>query len=199
MDAAGIQHSIVWEVGCAYISAARATMLRKALDTKPDAVIFLDHDLSWRPRDLVSLIQADADVVAGLYRFKEPKLEYMGAVFTHEDGRPKCREDGLMYAEKVPAGFLKVTAKAVDWFMRKHPSLIYGPMWNPSVDLFNHGAHDGLWWGEDYAFSRNWRATGEPLFVLPDLDLTHWGKDGTPYPGNWHEYLLSCPGGSKEA
>ena len=42
-----------------------------------------------------------------------------------------------------------------------------------SVDLFNHGAHDGAWYGEDYAFSRNWLALGGDIWIVPDLNLTH--------------------------
>jgi glycosyltransferase involved in cell wall biosynthesis len=196
LDDAGIEHQLVFERGNAYISAARSQMLRKAMDAKPDAVIFIDHDLSWRPRDLLKLIQADADVVGGTYRFKKDEVEYMGTLLTDEAGRPKVH-NGLICADRLPAGFLKVTARAVDWFMRKYPELVYGPAWNPSVDLFNHGAHKGLWWGEDYAFCRRWTETGEPLYLLPDVELTHHTSEKA-YPGNYHEYLLRQPGGSKE-
>ena len=44
LDAAGLEHQTVFEVGCPYISHARATMLRKALDSGADAVVFIDHD-----------------------------------------------------------------------------------------------------------------------------------------------------------
>jgi glycosyltransferase involved in cell wall biosynthesis len=57
LDSAGIEHELVCEIGNAYISAARATMTRKALDAKADAVIYLDHDLSWDPENLVRLIK----------------------------------------------------------------------------------------------------------------------------------------------
>jgi hypothetical protein len=62
------------------------------------------------------------------------------------------------------------------------------------VDLFNHGAHEGVWWGEDYAFSRNWLALGGELWIVPDLNLTHHGPD-TVYPGNFHNFLRRQPGG----
>ena len=45
-------HGMVNEIGCPYISAARATMLRKAMDAKADIIIFIDHDVSWHPSDL---------------------------------------------------------------------------------------------------------------------------------------------------
>ena len=194
LDAAEIEHQAVFEVGCPYISSARATLLRKALDAEADIVIFVDHDLSWPPGALCKLIAAEGDVVAVTYRFRADEEKYMGTLVDSADHRPIVREDGCIEAGLVPAGFLKVTREAVHRFMGTYPDLIFGPRFNPSVDLFNHGARDGLWWGEDYAFSRNWRAMGEKLWILPDIDIVHHNADKA-FPGNFHEFLLRQPGG----
>lgn len=195
LDEAGYEHFMVSEIGCPYISGARATMLRKALDVKADVIVFIDHDLSWAPEDLVKLIETKGDVVAGLYRFKTPEeVRYMG-VLDDEDGMPKVREDGSIRATLVPAGFLKITRSTVNRFMKAYPHLMYGEACNPSVDLFNHGAHKGAWWGEDYAFSRNWADVGGEIWVVPDLALTHHSPEAS-FEGNYHEFLLSQPGGS---
>ena len=61
------------------------------------------------------------------------------------------------------------------------------------MDLFNHGALDGVWMGEDYAFSRRWEDMGEELWIVPDLDLTHHGDK--PYLGNLHRFMMRQPGG----
>lgn len=200
LEAAGIDHYVVTEVGSAYISWARANMLRKALDAMADMVIFIDDDVSWGPDDLVKLIKSKPDVVAGVYRFKlDDEESYMGELATDDRGQCKVNEDGLIYATKVPAGFLKVTANAVIKIMDAHPELIYGLPFRPIVDLFNHGVHkDRLWWGEDYAFSRRWIEDGHDLFIMPNLDLTHHGKD-REYVGNFHEYMLRRPGGAKDS
>jgi hypothetical protein len=189
LDEAGWEHGLVHEIGCPYISGARATMLRKALDAKADAVVFIDHDLSWRPEDLVSLISKEG-VVAGLYRFKEKEVKYMGVLDDDvETHLPKVRKDGCIKATRVPAGFLKVTKEAVNKFMAHYPELCYGEQYHLSIDLFNHGAHNGQWWGEDYAFSRNWLDMGEDLWIDPDLSLTHHSAE-EDYPGNFHEFLI---------
>ena len=167
IEAAGIDHQMVTEIGCPYISGARAAMLRKALDAKADVIVFIDHDLSWRPQDLLKLIQTEGDVVAGTYRFKQDEVKYMGVIDDNPDGTPKVRDDGCIKATRVPAGFLKVTKEAVGKFMTAYPHLVYGPAYDPSVDLFNHGAHKGAWWGEDYAFSRNWIDCGGEIFAPP--------------------------------
>jgi len=195
LDAAGLDHQIVFEVANPYISAARSTMLRKAMDASADIVVFIDHDMSWAPGDLLKLIQTSGDVVAGVYRFKKDDEEYMGALSGGD--RPIVRDDGALQGHRIPAGFLKVTKAAVERFMRAYPHLCYGSPLAPAVDLFNHGAHDGVWWGEDYAFSRNWLACGGDIWIVPDLDLAHHSATDV-YPGNFHKFLLRQPGGSND-
>lgn len=189
-----------WEEGYAqelenpYISVARAIMTRKALDVKADVIVYLDYDLSWRPADLLKLLETEGDVVAGLYRFKKDDEEYMG---TLPGALPEVRADGAIRADRVCAGFLKITVGAIRKFMRAYPELLIGQPDRYGVDLFNHGAHDGIWWGEDYAFCRRWRDIGGEIWVVPDLSITHWNKE-KPFPGNFHEYLLRQPGGSED-
>lgn len=190
LDAAGLDHHIGWEVGNPYISGARASLLRRALDVQADVVVFLDHDVSWRPPDILKLIETIGDVVAGTYRFKKDEEEYMGSLIGGPDGRPLCRKsDMAVKASRVPAGFLKVTKEAVGHFMTSYPKLVYGPPWAPHVDLFNHGAHEGTWYGEDYAFSRNWIDSGGSLWIVPDLNINHHAGDRV-FEGNLHRYLL---------
>lgn len=198
LDAAGWEHGTVYEVGCPYISHARSKMLRKALDAGATAVIFIDDDLSWQPDALLRLLETDGDVVCGTYRFKKEPEEYMGAVVAMDDGTPKVREDGCIEAHSAPAGFLKVTREGVNHFIREWPELCYGEACAPHVDLFNHGAHGGVWWGEDYAFIRRWREKCGQAWLVPDLQIDHHTSD-TAYPGNFHEFLLRQPGGSDAA
>jgi len=192
---AGWDHYMVPEVGNPYISAARAKMLRKALDAGAEVIVFIDHDVAWRPADLLKLIETDGDVVAGTYRFKSDEISYMGTIKSTYEGTPKCREDGCIEAELVPAGFLKITTSAVDKIMQHYPDLCYGERYRMSVDLFQHGAHKGNWWGEDYAFCRRWREAGGEIWLVPDLGLDHHSPDKCYY-GNYHEFLLQQPGGS---
>lgn len=195
IQAAGWEEGAVYEVGCPYISAARSKLLRKAMDAKADVVVFIDHDLSWNPEDLLRLIETEGDVVSGTYRFKKEPEEYMGALLLTNEGRPIAREDGCLRAHSIPAGFLKITKEAVNKFMGAYPELTYGDRFNPCTDLFNHGAHNGTWYGEDYAFARRWIEKCGPIWLIPDLNLTH--HSDKPYPGNYHEFLLRQPGGSK--
>lgn len=197
IDDAGWKHSIVYEVGSPYISCARATMLRKALNAAATHIVFIDHDLSWDAPDLLTLIEAEGDVVAGTYRFKKDEVEFMGTLMPDIHGNPQIRSDGGVRAHYIPAGFLKITRNAVSRFIKAYPELVFGELCNPSVDLFNHGAHEGQWYGEDYAFSRRWRDLGGDIVILPQLNLVHHSPDKA-YGGTFHDYLCQQPGGSQD-
>jgi hypothetical protein len=196
LKAAGWDSNMVSEIGSPYISSARSIMLRKALDFYADEIVFIDHDLSWAPQDLLTLIETPGEVVAGTYRFKQDQEEYMGAVLNDVRGAPVLRDDGCVLAHCIPAGFLKITRSGVNRFMAHYPELCYGERHAPHVDLFNHGAHEFVWYGEDYAFSRRWNAKCGQIWIVPDLNLTHHAADKS-YPGNFHQYLLRQPGGSE--
>ena len=174
-------------------------MLRKAMLWGADIFLFLDDDLSWQPDALVRLLATKGDVVGGTYRFKVDGPEtYMGTVLADPDGRPTVRGDGAIGCLNLPAGFLKVTKRAVDRFMEAFPDLVIDKDHNGfrSPDLFNHGAYGGTWWGEDYAFCRRWKEIGGEIWMVPDLDIDHHAKDKS-YPGNVHRYWLREPGGSE--
>lgn len=192
--AAGWEEGSAYKVGSPYISHARAEMTRQALDAQADVIVYLDHDLSWAPQDLLALIETDGDVVAGTYRFRKTDEAYMATLHTDVNGRPLVRTDGCMKADKVPAGFLKITKDAIHRFMEAYPELIYGPRYHPSIDLFNHGAYQGVWYGEDYGFSRRWGAMGEDIWIVPNLDITHHNPDQA-FPGNFHQFMMRQPGG----
>lgn len=202
---AGYDEGLIFEQGNPYISGARATCLKKGLNAKGDIFIFLDDDLSWEPEALLTLIDTPGEVVAGTYRTREDEENYMGRILQDKNGlATSIRGDGAIECACVPAGFLKVTKEAVDKFMRGYPELCYGPVYHQAVDLFNHGAWKGLWWGEDYAFCRRWRDIGGRVWLVPNLNIDHngWDTKGQPteqvWKGNFHQYMMHRPGGIKD-
>lgn len=194
LEAAGWDHGMVSIVGCPYISHARSKMLRQALDAQATAIIFIDHDLSWQPDALLRLLETPDEVVAGTYRFKNDSGDYMGAVVSHDNGTPVVRADGCLEMHSIPAGFLKITREGVARFIRNFPELTYGDECAPFVDLFNHGAWGGVWYGEDYAFARRWREKCGKVWLIPDLQIDHHTTTEA-FPGNFHLHLRRQPGG----
>jgi glycosyltransferase involved in cell wall biosynthesis len=192
-EAGGWEVTTVYEVGSPYISHARSKALHKALMAGADAVIFIDDDLSWQPDALLQLLDVGDPVVAGTYRFKRDPEEYMGAVMSNDDGTPK-QTAGFLEMFSIPAGFLKITREGVVRFIKAYPELCYGDCYTPHVDLFNHGAWGGVWWGEDYAFARRWREKCGTVWLIPDLQIDHHTATES-FPGNFHNFLRAQPGG----
>ena len=205
LDAAGWEHSATFEVTNPYISAARASMLGKALKWGADVIVFIDDDVSWSPQDLLTLIETEGDVVGGNYRYKtDDEVRFMGKPFLGENGHPIVRKyDGAISMFAMPAGFLKITRAGVMRFLEAYPTLRMN--WHEegfSVDLFNHGVHNGTWFGEDFAFCRNWLMLDGEIWCPPNLNLVHnsrgyFGLGGLKwhpekaFPSNYHEYLTS--------
>lgn len=200
VEAAGFEHGAIFETGNAYISAARATMLRAALTANATHIVFIDDDVSFEPHNVVQLLETPGEVVAGTYRTREDEPNYMGRACQDLEGRlTSIRADGCIEMTCVPAGFLRINLDCVTRFMLDYPDLCYGTPWNYSVDLFNHGAYKGLWWGEDYSFCRRWRDIGGKVWCVPNMNIDHNARDGkTVWRGNFHEFLARQPGGSKE-
>lgn len=198
LESAGWNHSMVSTVGCPYIDAARAKMLRQALDAKADVIVFIDHDVSWQPQDLIRLIETEGDYVVGTYRFKREPEEYMGQLLSLADGRPIVRQsDGAIATYSAPAGFMKITPAAVNLIIEKYPELCYGERHTPHIDFFNYGAYKHVFWGEDYAACRRFIDAGGSIWTVPNLNINHHGSDGAVYAGNLHKFLLRQPGGSE--
>lgn len=197
LEEKGWEHGVTQTLGNPYISGARAEMTRKALDAKATHIVYIDYDVAFRPQDLLDILEAEGDVVCGTYRVKtdDPEHEqYMGAIYSNDAGRPVLRADGAVKARVVPAGFLRVNLAAIEKFMEAYPELCYGPKHNYSIDLFNHGAYNGLWWGEDYAFARRYNDKCGDVWVLPWLQVDHC-KGEQVWKGNFHDYLRKQPGG----
>lgn len=200
---AGFEECAAWEIGRAYISYSRALLLRKALNANADWIFFLDDDVSHEPGDLLRVLETPGDIVGGTYRFKSPQEEYMGRLNKKDgDPIPALARNGCYPAFFLPAGFLKISRAAVELMVAANPDLDFSRDTEEGrncFDIFQHGAikvgGEKTWFGEDYAFSLRAQLARLKLWLLPDLNLGHHGKnlDGTQFdwPGNFQKFLES--------
>jgi hypothetical protein len=212
IKAAGHVVGAVTVAGSAYISWAAALMVAKGLLWGADAAILIEDDMSFGPDALLKLIETPGDVVAGNYRYKTELEEYMGfPLLTGDPGgafdKPELpegvqstmliRKDGCIVGKSAPAGFLKITRECVERFRKAYPETICDDTRQGTefTDLFQHGGHKGVWYGQDFAFCRRWRDCGETVWIQPDLDISHWLRkdDGTyvEFPGNYRKWLMA--------
>ena len=201
--------------GSAYISWAAGLLVAKAMLWGADAAVLIEEDMSFGEDALLKLIETPGDVVAGNYRYKSDIVEYMGFPLLAGDAggaydKPilsegerstmLIRKDGCIVGKSAPAGFLKITRQCVERFRRAYPDAICDDTRQGTefTDLFKHGGHNGVWYGQDFAFCRRWRDCGETVWIQPDLDISHWIKkdDGTyvEYAGNYRKHLIEKHG-----
>jgi len=201
------QHGYIPYFGVAwqdpYIQKARNDLAAQFLRSKCDIFIFVADDLEYKPEDLLKLIETPGDVVAGVYRLKSDAEQYPVRIHVGPNRIALTRDDGCILASRVQTGFLRINRVVFEKIIEGYPDLSYyglknGEKINIAHDFFPQGVRNHRWIGEDYAFCDLWTGLGEKIWIIPDVDLTHYeGEIG--YPGNYHEYLKKRPGGINEA
>lgn len=203
---AGIEFDEFIVENCPYLPTARNTLVAMFLDD-PEAtdLFFIDSDLSFDPAGAVKILARSEGIVAGIYPLKRMAESYPVKLRT-EDGIPLGR-DGLIEAELLPTGFMRIKRGVFDRLKAAYPHLQYadsvveilGHKTKEAWDFFHMGidSERQRWTTEDYAFCQRWRDIGGTLWVYPDINFEHVGSH--PYTGNLHEFLLRQPGGSKAA
>ena len=182
-----------------YIQKARNCLVKQFLDSDNDIFFFVADDLEFKPEYVLKLIETPGDIVAGAYRTKKEPQQYPVRINQDINGRPITRKDGCISAKWVQTGFLRIRRKVFERIILEYPGLAYygikdGKKINVSHDFFPQGVKGHTWIGEDYAFCDLWGGIGGEIWIVPDLDLTHYDGD-IPYFGNYHEYLKKLPGG----
>jgi hypothetical protein len=188
--------------GCCYIQFARNRLVRDFLKTDADVLFFIDDDVSWNADDALRLIESQEPVVAGVYRLKNDVESYPVVVCTDEQHRAVTR-DGTISAKAVPAGMLRIHRSVIERLVSAYPEksyydLVDGVREDGYCDLFPQGVYGDRWVGEDYAFCRLWTDLGGYIGVLPNMTLGHHSGE-RKWVGNYHEFLMRQPGGSKAA
>jgi len=114
------------------VSRARNAAVAHFLeDPENTHLLFIDSDIIFEPEDVFKLLQANKEVVAGIYpkkyivwdRLKKnPESERvdfpMGGTLT-------MTEDNLIELEYLPTGFLLISRTAIEKIITAHPELKY--------------------------------------------------------------------------
>jgi hypothetical protein len=175
------------------VSRARNAAIAHFLeDPENTHLLFIDSDIIFEPEDVFKLLQADKEVVAGIYpkkyitwdRLKQnPEAEHvdfpMGGVIT-------MTEDNLIELDYLPTGFLLIKREAIQKIIDAYPELKYrndidGYMsaGDNFYDLFKVGIRNGIYESEDWGFCSLWKSVGGKVLIHPEINVKHLG---------WHEY-----------
>lgn len=196
----GWRFGLIDESGNALIAHCRAILLAQFLASDASDIVLIDADVAWGQGALVSLLERKADFVAGVYPHRVDPESYSVRWLADAEGRGLIARDpetlerqdgGLIEVEGVPAGFLRLSRKAVQDMVDAYPGLKFaspvchnGEAWAlfDSHKEPNHGAY----WGEDFSFCKRYRDIGGRVWMDPELKLHHVGyKTFSGKIGDW--------------
>ncbi|SDH42160.1 hypothetical protein SAMN04487926_104349 [Paraburkholderia steynii] len=197
----GMQGSVRIRSGESLITRARNESVAEfLLDPGYTHLFWIDADIGFSVDQVLRLLLADRDVVAGVYplkRFDWPGVlpggltqETFAArylrypVNAHDGVSPAIDGDGFLEVSEAPTGFMCIKRSAIETMIARLPELKYvpdGPPDSPLYDLCYRffdvmvEPSTGRYLSEDYAFCRRWRDIGGQVFVDTQSKLSHQG------------------------
>jgi hypothetical protein len=162
------------------ISRARNTLTAKFLHNKESThLMFIDADIGWEPWHLLVMLNADKDVIGGLYPMKSLPVKWCVNGF---EGAEVSEDGTLQEVSKTGTGFLLIK-RAVFEKLNAHPAT--KPFMNDiglPVELnpymktyFDTAVRENRYYSEDWTFCENWRDLGGKVWVDKRVLLKHTG------------------------
>ena len=162
------------------ISRARNTLTAKFLHTKESThLMFIDADIGWEPWHLLVMLDAQKDVIGGLYPMKSLPVKWC------VNGIPGVVEDPnspLIEVSKTGTGFLLMKREVFEK-LDAHPAVRafandigLPPELNQYMKTyFDTAVREGRYYSEDWTFCENWRDIGGQVWVDKRVLLRHTG------------------------
>ncbi len=149
--------------------------------------MFLDSDVTFEPGALIKLAYMPVDFVGGCYRHKRTEESYPLLWLP----KPELQADkyGLLEVDSLPTGFLALSRKVFETIRDKFPERAHSHLGQKSFSYFQMPIQEGVLYGEDFFFCKEWRGLGGQIFLDPEIKLTHWGFAPTPYVGHIGQWL----------
>ena len=163
------------------ISRARNTLVAKFLHTKESThLMFIDADIGWEPWHLLVMLDAQKDVIGGLYPMKSLPIKWC---VNGIPGQPEPGPDQhLIEVSKTGTGFMLIKRDVFEK-LDAHPAT--KPFKNdigldPALDpymktYFDTAVREGRYYSEDWTFCENWRDIGGQVWVDKRVLLRHTG------------------------
>ena len=162
------------------ISRARNTLVAKFLNN-PDSthLMFIDADIGWEPWHLLVMLNAQKDVIGGLYPMKTLPVKWVVNGF---EGAETSEDGNLQEVSKTGTGFMLVKRDVFDK-LNAHPAV---KPFNNDIGLpkeldkhlrtyYDTAVRENRYYSEDWTFSENWRDLGGKIWVDKRVLLKHTG------------------------
>jgi hypothetical protein len=162
------------------ISRARNTLTAKFLHNKESThLMFIDADIGWEPWHLLVMLNAQKDVIGGLYPMKSLPVKWCVNGF---EGAEISEDGNLQEVSKTGTGFMLIKRDVFEK-LNAHPATksflndIGLPVeLNPYMKTyFDTAVRENRYYSEDWTFCENWRDLGGRVWVDKRVLLRHTG------------------------
>jgi len=177
LEMLGHEVEVDMHTGCAIITKARNSIVKRFIDSGFDKLLFIDSDMVWNAVDAVNIIQSKHDVCGIAYRQRFEEIKYNAVLNGDEDGK-------WLGADSIGTGFMCLSRACIESMTTHYPETKYIEDGHIYHALFDFEIIDEQYWGEDYNFCRRWKNKGGKIWVWP-ADIGHIGKK--IYSGNIKE------------
>jgi hypothetical protein len=160
------------------ISRARNTLTSKFLYNKESThLMFIDADIGWEPWHLLVMLNAQKDVIGGLYPMKSLPVKWC------VNGFEGAQEEGpLQEVSKTGTGFMLIKREVFEK-LNQHPAtkpfindIGLPSELNPYMKTyFDTAVRENRYYSEDWTFCENWRDLGGQVWVDKRVLLKHTG------------------------
>ena len=153
----------------ALIQRCRNDLVKIAIESNVDAIIFIDADMEWNPDWIISLISREEDVIGGTAR-KKTDLQELYAVKISDT---TIQENGLIKCDGLGTGFLKLSAKAIQSLWES--SEPYNTHRGECRMVFDVKVIDGEIHSEDIIMTTKLKNAGFDIWLDPSMTCGHIG------------------------
>ena len=177
---AGIPYVIHFAGGDPYLPKVRNQLATQFLRDHPEAtdLFFIDDDVGWQPEAIMRMLEADVDVIAGVYPKKQETVAFPCELAIEDNNI--VWNGRLLKAKMVPTGFLRIRRHVMEKMAaeskRYRGIMPSGEQEHTEFFWVGIDPDDGEWCGEDVAFCRRWRKMGGDLWIDPDITFSHVGR-----------------------
>ncbi len=142
--------------------------------------MFVDADIGWEPWHLLVMLDAQKDVIGGLYPMKSLPIKWC---VNGIPGKPEpAPEDNLIEVSKTGTGFMLIKREVFEK-LDAHPAtkpfkndIGLDPVLDPYMKTyFDTAVREGRYYSEDWTFCENWRDIGGQVWVDKRVLLRHTG------------------------
>jgi hypothetical protein len=177
--AVNIEWTVDTMVNESLIPRGRNNLVAKFLtNTEATHLMFVDADIRWNPEYLIRMLQADKDIVCGLYPMKSMPPRFV--INALKDGE---KQGHLEEVETAGTGFMLIKRSCLEEMVAAYPETKYndnigiGKKYEPNMyALFDTMIDEKQnYLSEDWAFCHRWRALGKKVWVDKSVILDHQG------------------------